>query len=580
MSFVKRAYFPGERQGELLVREIVPGESTKVASALCPGAQDFIATLKPDPRYTYVLTNAMGFSQYYGANSNKDWYGYNEHLNFDGLLNSWSDIGENLEADRMKGKGWSYGYPCFYGATVYAHHKNTDPQRLGFGDVIFAGINPYMKRVELVQRVFNEEAAKKGHTSILQRIRAGERVDVSMGCKVPFDFCSICTDWDAVRTAWKSFNPKLHKHPGIAILAYHKKVKPIRGLAITKVDYCQHMLTMGGKILPNGQKVFVYNDFPRFFDISFVWIGADRTARVMWHLSEGALPRSTVPDASRGSLEALLRRLLVSRGKVAMMEKEIPNGIAQAVHADAARMPSLDSTTIRVVSGDPRKALSTLASLGILLKPGEFAEMVLGHGLGSEKVSFDLTKEGVDDTYAVSPDLVDVKLANAFAPMMASRSGFAPFLNERLLQGGKVASRPVPKVISHPVMDKIAQQYNGYRLSVMEKSATIFGKPIPWLEKEVPQLKLGPALPAPLDPPGPGLLLGPGAMVHFTASHMPRAEVAGTPINTVAHYATAENSFNRLVTIGVALRAAMEVGKAGGLLQAAKKVVNFVTKIL
>lgn len=69
-------------------------------------------------------------------------------------------------------------------------------------------------------------------------------------------------------------------------------------------------------------------------------------------------------------------------------------------------------------------------------------------------------------------------------------------------------------------------------------------------------------------------------MVHFTASHMPRAEVAGTPINTVAHYATAENSFNRLVTIGVALRAAMEVGKAGGLLQAAKKVVNFVTKIL
>jgi hypothetical protein len=422
MSHVKRAYFPGEHDGELLVHHVEPGRGVKTASSLCDGAQEFIDRLRPDPRYTYVLTNAMGYSQYYGANSNKDWYGYNPNLEFDGLLHSWPEIGQDAETDKMKGKGWPYGYPSFYNAACYAHHKNTDPQRLGFGDVIFAGANPKMKRIELVQRVFNEEAVRKGHTSILERIRNGERCDVSMGCKVPFDVCSVCTDWPEIKRAWGTYDSTKHKHPGIAILAYHRKVKPIRGLAVTKVDYCEHMLTQGGKILPDGRKVFVYNDFPRFFDISFVWIGADRTARVMWHLSEGALPDKPlgVADPSRDALKGILDKFLARRralaSKVSMMEKEIPDGIAKAVHADAARMPKLDRTIVRVISNDPKAMMSTLASLGIVLRPDEFLEIVMGGRGAGTKVAFDTNVNEVDDAYAVDPDLVDVKTAAAFAP--------------------------------------------------------------------------------------------------------------------------------------------------------------------
>src|SRR6185295_11826397 len=37
--------------------------------------------------------------------------------------------------------------------------------------------------------------------------------------------------------------------------------------------------------LPDGRKVAVRNDTPRFFDISFVFIGADKTAKVLAKLA-------------------------------------------------------------------------------------------------------------------------------------------------------------------------------------------------------------------------------------------------------------------------------------------------------
>ncbi len=577
MSLIKRAVFPGVHDGELLVHEVQPGSLVKTASAVSPGTQEFIGCLKPDPRYTYVLVNAMGYSQFYGANSNKDWYGYNSHLDFDGLLHSWPDIGKNVEADRMKGKGWPYGYPCFYGATAYAHHKNTDPQRLGFGDVIFAAPNERMKRIELVERIFNEEACKKGHTSILSRIRAGSRVDVSMGCKVPFDLCSICTDWDEVKRAWRTFDSMKHRHPGVAVLHYHKKVNPIRGLAITRKDYCPHMLTMGGKILPDGRKVFVYNDFPRFFDISFVWIGADRTARVMWHLAEGDLPEVTSPSSSGVSmLERFIRRAMAGYGgmKMAAMEKEIPDGVAQAVHADAASMPPLSKTQIRVVTNDPKAALSTLASLGIVLSPSEFQRMVIGDKLFGQdltKVSFDTGLSEVDDTYAVDPEAFSPKYAEAFSPVMPSRSAFAPFLNERLLSPAKVAAEPEePKpVLKDPLMGQVGAMYNGYRLSVLEKAPELMPKALPYVPK-APPFGGDPA----------SLLLGAGPMIHLLSSHLPQEKSVGPSIGTMSSIASQPHSFVALATIGVAIREALKWANSKGLLDAAKTVVQIARKIL
>jgi hypothetical protein len=579
---IKRALLVGEDRGEPLLHVLRPGEMVKTAG-LSPASQRFIDALRPDPRYTYSLCNAMGYSEFFGANSNKDWYGYNPHLDFNGLLHAWPEIGKDVEADRMKGKGWPFGYPCFYSAAVYAHHKNTDPQQLGFGDVILSTINPEMKRVELVMRVSNEEAAKKGHTSILDRIRAGERVDVSMGAKVPFDLCSICTDWDQVKAGMRQFDPARHRHQFVAVLEYHKK-KPIRGLAVTRLDYCRCMLSDGGKIYPDGQKVFVYNDAPRFFDISFVWIGADRTARVMWHLADPSAPAPSTKSPPAGTLERLLS-LLTSRlsHKSASMEKEIPGGIAEAALCDADTAPEVLSVRV-VVRGthnkdSVRRVLSTLSALGIIPTPHEFQGLVLPTLPGGDRVkealgdsTFDTRISGTDDTFAVSPALVDDDLAYAYAPLMSERSSFAPHLHPRLMRSEKTAGTKRSS-LRGGLLDKVAEMYNGYRLSVLENAGDLFPKVSALLSAD--QI---------IDADARGgsdlsdLLLGVGPVVQLISSHVDRTDDEGQKISAMA--SAIHNSFgiSDLSDLGVALRRTMELDKAAGLTQAASALVNKANK--
>lgn len=575
---IKRAYLAGEHEGELLVHLIKPGEMVKT-SGLAPASEKFIATLRPEPGYTYVLCNAMGYSEFYGANSNKDWYGYNPHLDFNGLLHAWPDIGQDIEADRMKGKGWPYGYPCYYGSTVYAHHKNTDPQQLGFGDVIFAAPNPEMKRIELVKRVFNEEARKKGHTSILDRVRAGERVDVSMGCKVPFDFCSICTDWAAVKKAWGTYDEKRHRHPGIAILEYHKRVSPIRGLAVTKVDYCQHMISEGGKIYPDGRKVFVYNDFPRFFDISFVWIGADRTARVMWHMADPDAPpvERRLGSPPSGALERILNLL---SSKTASMEKEIPGGLAEAVFRDADTAPEvLDVHVVMRGEHTPeavKKVLATLAGLGIMPTPTEFQNLVLPTLPGGQfnKLSadalqavFDDRSPGIDNTFAVKAADFDPELAHAYSPLMAERSSFAPFLHPRLSDDPEktASARRTPRQNGFA---KLAAMYNGFRLSVLEEAPDLFPKAAEFLKIET----LLDAEETGSTGDLAGLLLGQGPVIQLISSHLRRSGGEGHQIGTMSRMIANNPSFYAMSTIGAALRQIMGLDKSKGLAQAASSL--------
>ena len=108
-----------------------------------------------------------------------------------------------------------------------------------------------MHRVELVVYLDRSLAKKFDAYSVIERIENGGFPDVSMGCKVPFDVCSICGN----------------------------KSK-------TRDDYCDHCKYMMNKILPDGRKVYVLNLTPRFFDISFVFIGADKTAKVMAKLAQ------------------------------------------------------------------------------------------------------------------------------------------------------------------------------------------------------------------------------------------------------------------------------------------------------
>jgi hypothetical protein len=134
-------------------------------------------------------------------------------------------------------------------AHPYKHHVNKDPSR-AFGEVVLAVWNPKMHRVELVVYLDRAKCKKWAASDVIERIERGEFPDVSMGCKVPYDVCTICENRSK-----------------------------------TKKDYCIHASSEMNRIYPDGRKVAVRNDYPKFFDISFVFIGADKSAKVLAKLA-------------------------------------------------------------------------------------------------------------------------------------------------------------------------------------------------------------------------------------------------------------------------------------------------------
>lgn len=586
---LKYALYDGERDGELLVHHVRPGELIKTASSLLPEVENFVGCLRPDDRYTYTLVNAMGYSEYFGANSNTDWYGYNPHLDFNGLLYDWPGIGENTELDKMRGKQWPHGYPCFYNAAVFAHHRNTDPVALGFGDVQLAVANPRMKRIELVLRVSNEEAAKKGHGAILSRIRNGERCDVSMGARVPYDACSICTDWETVRRLMATYDPKRHIHKGIPVLHHHQQ-SPIRGIARTRAEYCDCMKRLRGRILPDGRKVFVYNDHPRFFDISFVWVGADRTARVMWHLrgdnplADAPAEHLTAPKSAAVKLSSVLLTKVAFEDlrKIGEMDKEITGGVAEAVHrtTDADRTLSRPELE-RVMSscGGFGPALSTLAGCGVVLRPEEFQRMMavgmpelarpLNRMLLSGRV-FDSCSNDIDDAFAVDPKAVVQGVMPSLANIIQDRSSYAPFLGPRMKRVTiiSVSAPKAPAIDDSELSQKIAALYNGYRLSVVEQSPALASSFHPLVlpeEEKYASLAGGKLL---------GILLGTGSLVSLLSSHLRKKEQAGKELGVVGKFIANHPTLSSALTAGAGLRLAMGVQAAGGIANAASALVT------
>lgn len=215
---------------------------------MMPQIQDWLSSYTAEPGKIAVLVNAMGASEFWGQNVNGDIFPENALVhdcrNHGGVDHPYDDFTGKVVPP--------YGYWTFLDAHPFVHHKNKDPNR-AFGKVVVATWNPRMHRVELVIIIDKELALQNGAQHVVDRILAGEFPDVSMGCKVPYDVCTICG---------------------------HKSK--------TRHDYCTCITQFGmGKLLDDGRRVGVINTYPRFFDISFVFIGADKTAKVMCKLASG-----------------------------------------------------------------------------------------------------------------------------------------------------------------------------------------------------------------------------------------------------------------------------------------------------
>lgn len=175
---------------------------------------DFLDTFSPDPAFMYLHVIAMGAGEYYGCNINGDYF---------------------PEKDLI-----ARHHTFVTTAKVFKEHDNK-PTSQDYGKVVFSWYNPKMHRVELILAIDRVKGAE-----FVRRQEAGEQLEVSMGCRVAYDVCSICGN-------------KARK----------------------KSDYCSHIKYDKKKIYPDGKQPFMINYNPTFFDISIVRHRADRIAYVL-----------------------------------------------------------------------------------------------------------------------------------------------------------------------------------------------------------------------------------------------------------------------------------------------------------
>ena len=490
---IKVSYFPAvDQHGQHVFPLFTRQDSTfeKVAApTLRPEVIRYIEQLRPVRNSQYVLLNAMAASEYFSSNINGDAFPEESLIH---RPDGWTG---DPETDKELAKGWPYGFPTFYNSLAYAHHKNKRSDQ-SLGDVELASWHPDMKRVELVVRLDRDRCQRFGGMGAWDKLQNMQFPDVSMGTRVPYDTCSICLDWELYRIAQATFDPKRHKHPGEAVLQFHRKLlaqgkSGIRGLAVTRLDYCDHARHHMNEILPDGRKVFVYNDYPRFFDISFVFIGADKTAKVMvkiaeqqqrqlWSLPSAELAcrlgytEQDIPMEKAASDDLLKEAFLGKRAKIkgATITKDVvPSQLAgQAVPLLNAAEQDLPDELIGRMSAMPMgDVVGTTTAMGMVLRPREFQRIMLsGMGLGQEADR--LEQDGVVfpkvDIGHVEGQLggFSPALARLLAAVLPDRSAFSPFVDQRLtiVVVGPTTKRPAA---SHPsaLLRKIGQAYDGYR---------------------------------------------------------------------------------------------------------------------
>jgi 5-hydroxyisourate hydrolase-like protein (transthyretin family) len=372
-----------------------PVDMQKVAAddELSDELKKFAETVTAQDGKLYLIINALGAGEYYGSNNNGDYFpeaGLKQHCH------------------------------TFYNAYPYKHHVNKDPKR-AYGRIIFVHYNPRMHRVELVTEIDREK-----NPEMAEKVDKGEFPETSMGCKCPYDICSVCG---------------------------HKAAKVS--------DYCTHLRGQMNQVLPGGKKVFAITPVPNFFDISEVFRGADRTSRVLKKVAhEGAEPSAVAGEQFYGDhLEATDK----GASEVSMTDNEkVAHDAVMGMLDDfaehylpilEANEPTIETSVLNKLANDYscEEIISTTANMGIVLKPEEYQRIILVKS-GQEHIADHLDKQGIRistdaewDKAVPEPHLVDekyhnVKIAEEMAKYMPERSALDTHLTHRVVRMCKHAS--------------------------------------------------------------------------------------------------------------------------------------------
>lgn len=304
-------------------------------------------------------------------------------------------------------------------------------------------------------------------------------------CRVPWDECNICG---------------------------HR--------AKTQKEYCDHAKFYLGRIHPGtGKVVYVINRFPKFFDISYVTIGADRIAKGLLKVASLGNVNYEHMGSYVNVSSAELAEKSATLYKEADIEKEIPGNEAPSsvTHiGDAIRAISEVKAHEKEIPNDVLDGISskfnlsqimtTMAALGIIPKPQEFQRIFLmGNGnpelaneLHSRNICFD---PGMCDSPTVemlnhldiSPSQFKPELMQSLGQFVPDRSYAAPHLLKRIIIIEKTAASnnfkfPIfydsskhdidarPKVGIMPIMLLVSGLYAALAQKAPELAATRLGE--------------------------------------------------------------------------------------------------------
>ena len=326
--------------------------------------QQFAGSLKPDPRFIYLHVIAMGAGEYYGCNKNGDYF--------------------PERALKM------YHHTFEQNAKVFKEHRNK-PGDPDYGHVPKSWYNPEMHRVELVLAVDRE---KDPETVV--RIERGELPEVSMGCKVPHDVCSICGN-----------------------------------KASKKSDYCEHISSNLKRVYPDGRQAFMLNLQPTFFDISFVRRRADKIAFTLKKIA--------------GQYVTSLEHVHDVEDKTASIEKTVPaDAVVKLLNKGLMReLPRLEAQEKDI----PAAMLDRLAARHSLkdilfsfltnmvpMKPTEFTRIIIvKNGLPMSSFNDVLGGLMAGKHGVFEPGEAQQEISDMLSPYLENRSSFGPHVFSRLM---------------------------------------------------------------------------------------------------------------------------------------------------
>lgn len=407
------------------------GGLEKIAGEMHPEVVRYMRELRPDPAYQYVLMTPMGAFEYWGMNVNGDVFP-EISLAFDMHSDDPVRVMKALEERWLlpfgkrvpPGNYREFGYKTFDDAKRYLHHVNKNPD-IAYGDIVLSVWNPSMRRVEVISRHDREKAKRVGAEEVICDIDEGKPRQISMGCKVPFDVCTKCGH-----------------------------------ISRTPRDYCDHLRSGMGSINPDGTINGAVNFFPRFFDLSDVFVPAAKESGVLRKVAHiiGSLPGEK--KAATAKKAEIKKQVLPNAGHEAVQQ-------CQDAEADIPRS--------RLIQGDMSKLLTTLAGLGIILKPREFQQASL-HRMGLGRYSDELDSKGMvfrigsgegSPRSHFSPSDFSPSLARMLSDLIPGRSAFMPHLPRRVIRITVI--KHAPKSVEHrdapssEPLKKVASAYSAYR---------------------------------------------------------------------------------------------------------------------